>query len=122
MKKLIMKRAWEIAKEGQKDFGGKVSEYLSVSMKMAWAESRKATVNTTTGSKNHKSWVALITGKNARFGYARKFVEPVEENSFDGKILELNNGVYQVCNAGDRKFIQVVNGQIVNIDESEVAA
>jgi len=34
----IMKRAWEIAKEGQEKFGGKVSEYLSESMKMAWNE------------------------------------------------------------------------------------
>jgi len=25
----IMKRAWEIAREGQSKFGGKVSEYLS---------------------------------------------------------------------------------------------
>ena len=32
-----MIRAWEIAKEGQKKFGGKVSEYLSEAMKMAWA-------------------------------------------------------------------------------------
>src|SRR5699024_9253104 len=34
----IMKRAWEIAKEGQEKFGGKVSEYLSESMKIAWNE------------------------------------------------------------------------------------
>ena len=34
----IMKRAWEIAKEAVKDFGGKVKEYLSESLKMAWAE------------------------------------------------------------------------------------
>jgi len=33
----VMIRAWEIAKEGQKKFGGKVSEYLSEAMKMAWA-------------------------------------------------------------------------------------
>ena len=33
-----MTRAWEIAKEAVKDFGGKVKEYLSESLKMAWAE------------------------------------------------------------------------------------
>jgi hypothetical protein len=33
-----MKRAWEIAREGQNKFGGKVSEYLSESLKMAWSE------------------------------------------------------------------------------------
>ena len=36
--KELMNRAWEIAKEGQERFGGKVSEYLSESLKMAWAE------------------------------------------------------------------------------------
>lgn len=116
----VMKRAWEIAKEGQKKFGGKVKEYFAESLKMAWAESRKATITTTTGSKKHKSWVALITGTDDRFGYARKFIEPSEQDG-SGKTFELNNGIYQVCNAGDRKFIQVVNGQIENIKESDVA-
>lgn len=36
----IMKRAWQIAREGQKKFGGKVREYISESMKMAWAEAK----------------------------------------------------------------------------------
>lgn len=38
--KNIMKRAWEIAREGQSKFGGKVSDYLSESLKMAWAEAK----------------------------------------------------------------------------------
>lgn len=33
-----MKRAWEIAREGQNKFGGKVSEYISESLKQAWFE------------------------------------------------------------------------------------
>src|SRR5690625_407842 len=36
--KNVMKRAWEIARKGQEKFGGKVSEYLSEALKMAWAE------------------------------------------------------------------------------------
>lgn len=39
--KEIMTRAWEIAKKGQVKFGGKVSEYLSEALKMAWAESKE---------------------------------------------------------------------------------
>ena len=39
--KEIMTRAWEIAKEGQVKFGGKVSEYLSEALKMAWAENKE---------------------------------------------------------------------------------
>src|SRR5690625_3706660 len=34
----IMKRAWEIAREGQAKFGGKVSEYISEALKIAWSE------------------------------------------------------------------------------------
>lgn len=37
----IMKRAWEIAREGQKNFGGKVGSYIAIALRMAWAESRK---------------------------------------------------------------------------------
>lgn len=36
--KKVMVRAWEIAKEGQKRFGGKVVEYIAEAMKIAWAE------------------------------------------------------------------------------------
>ena len=39
-KKNVMKRAWEIAREGQKAFGGKVSEYFAESLKMAWAQTK----------------------------------------------------------------------------------
>ena len=37
-KKEIMSNAWKIAKEGQKEFGGKVSEYFAQALKMAWAQ------------------------------------------------------------------------------------
>lgn len=31
-----MKKAWEIAREGQKKFGGKVKDYFAQALKMAW--------------------------------------------------------------------------------------
>lgn len=34
----VMKRAWEIARNGVKQFGGMVKEYFAVALKMAWAE------------------------------------------------------------------------------------
>lgn len=37
-KSSIMKRAWEIAREAVKKFGGKVKEFFSASLKAAWAE------------------------------------------------------------------------------------
>jgi len=33
----VMKRAWEIARNAVKKFGGKIKEYFSASLKMAWA-------------------------------------------------------------------------------------
>lgn len=39
-KKEIMVNAWTIAKEGQKAFGGKVREYFSEALKMAWAQAK----------------------------------------------------------------------------------
>lgn len=41
MMKQIMKRAWEIAKDGVKKFGGKVREYFASSLSIAWEETKK---------------------------------------------------------------------------------
>jgi hypothetical protein len=40
-KALIMRRAWELARQGQSSFGGKIREYLSEAMKAAWSEFKK---------------------------------------------------------------------------------
>ncbi len=39
-KKEIMVNAWEIAREGQKSFGGKVRDYFAQALKMAWAQAK----------------------------------------------------------------------------------
>ena len=36
--KSVMTRAWEIAREAVKKFGGKVKEFFAMSLKLAWAE------------------------------------------------------------------------------------
>ncbi|WP_276917466.1 hypothetical protein [Aneurinibacillus aneurinilyticus] len=36
-----MKKAWEIAREGQKKFGGKVKEYFAQALRMAWCIVKK---------------------------------------------------------------------------------
>jgi hypothetical protein len=41
-KKELMESAWKIAREGQKAFGGKVSEYFAEALKMAWAQAKSA--------------------------------------------------------------------------------
>ena len=40
MKKEVMAKAWEIAKEAVKKFGGKAIEYIAEAMKMAWADAK----------------------------------------------------------------------------------
>ncbi|PFW61564.1 hypothetical protein [Bacillus sp. AFS075034] len=37
----VMQKAWEIAKDGQKKFGGKVKEYFSQALRMAWVIYKK---------------------------------------------------------------------------------
>lgn len=114
----VMTRAWEIAREGQEKFGGKVSEYLSEALKIAWAEvksNQKATITTSSGSRNHKSWVAEITGTHPRWKLNREFIE-ADNESWMEKTYTLTDGIYEVCDAGDRDFIMVANGQIEYID------
>lgn len=38
--KNVMARAWEIAREAQVKFGGKVREYFAYSLRLAWAETK----------------------------------------------------------------------------------
>lgn len=40
MKKEIMTKAWKIAKEAVKTFGGKAIEYIAEAMKMVWAAAK----------------------------------------------------------------------------------
>lgn len=120
----IMKRAWEIAREGQKNFGGKVKEYFAESLKIAWAEvkaPKTVEFTTTSGSKKHKSWVARINGTHPKWKLEREFVEAVEENMMEKEFV-LKEGVYEVCDAGDREFIKVENGEIEYMEYAEVTA
>jgi len=120
-----MVRAWEIARKGQKQFGGKVSEYLSEALKMAWVEAKAPKTvefQTTSGSRKHKSWIAKIVGTHPKWKLDRQFVNPVEENDWTGKTFELGNGIYEVCDAGDREFIQVENGEVEYLEYEEVTA
>lgn len=55
-KKELMKNAWSIAREGQKNFGGKVSEYFAEALKMAWAEAKKGLDIEALESKGFNRW------------------------------------------------------------------
>ncbi len=117
--KNVMKKAWDIAKKGQKKFGGKVSEYLAAALKMSWALTRKTRVTTTAGSRNHKSWVAQITGTHPKFKLNRSFVESVDHNMSE-RYFDLVDGIYEVCDAGSRQFFHIVKGNVEEVEYSEV--
>lgn len=118
MKKVMM-RAWEIARAAATKFGGSAAEYMSEALRQAWAESRMVVIEISSGSRQHKSWIAMITGTHERFGLDRKFMEPANESRMY-KDYSLSAGIYEVCNGGDRYFIHVAGGQIETIGKGEV--
>lgn len=124
----VMKLAWAIAKKGARKFGGSPIEYLSEALKMAWKFEGKnvkrptKTIRLTLKVEKgyfRKSWVARITGKDVTYKFERSFVKAAsqynEEMNFD-----LASGLYEVCDAGNRYFIQVKSGKIERIDEQVV--
>lgn len=52
MMKEVMKRAWILAKSGVEKFGGKVREYFSSSLSIAWKEIKNMEIATATFVKN----------------------------------------------------------------------
>lgn len=117
--KKVMVRAWEIARAAAAKFGGSAVEYMSGALRQAWAETKKVTIVTSSGSRKHKSWVAKIDGTDARYGFKRTFIDAVDQN-WTEKRFELGAGVYEVCDAGERKFIRVSGGKIKVIGKGEV--
>lgn len=121
----VMKKAWEIAKDGAAKFGGKVKEYFAQSLKMAWAiaktQTGKIEIELSGGSRKYKSWVAQIVGIDAKFGLKREFLNGYNK---DNAMLyfELSEGaVYDINDAsGLRRYKQVVNGELVELGDSDV--
>lgn len=74
--KNVMKRAWEIAREGVKKFGGKVKEYFAEALKMAWAEFKK-------GVKK--------VSKSEAMRKMKKAVKEFRKEFFDGYIAHMES-------------------------------
>lgn len=124
--KNVMTIAWGIAKEGAAKFGGSVKSYFAEALKLAWASiknvAKEVTVELVSGSRKYKSWVAEIVGTHAKFKFERQFI-----NKFKGVELETNKiytleegKVYDVNNVNSRYYATVRNGQLVELNESEV--
>lgn len=82
------------------------------------------TIKLSFGSKKYKSWVAEITGQDAKYGFARKFLNTDDRETAE---VSLANGVYQINGQGasdfyEKAFIIVKDGEVTEIEESEVMA
>ena len=80
------------------------------------------TIKLSFGSKKYKSWVAEITGQDAKYGFARKFLNTDDRETAE---VTLANGVYQINGQGasdfyEKAFIVVKDGEVTEIEESEV--
>ena len=115
----VMTRAWEIARDGQSKFGGSVKEYFAMSLRAAWLELKGAVkmmkLALTSGSRNFKSWVAKITGLDAKWGLKREFI-----NSTD-YTWELEDGIYQINGAPADSHQSLFENEIVRIENGEIA-
>lgn len=83
-KQKLMKRAWEIAKNGAKKFGGKVREYFSIALSIAWKELKNMTIELkkvvefTVGTPKQIKWANDI--RNRIIIAAEKYIVPnIEE-------------------------------------------
>lgn len=80
MKARVMTRAWEIAKQAVVKFGGKAKQYISESLKMAWAELRMPKMAELTGSVKQIAWANDIRDR-----YIKEFEEDLQtEVYFNG--------------------------------------
>ncbi len=83
--KNVMTKAWEIARKGAADFGGKASEYIAEALRMAWDIVKKAMDKIEIGfqdlgNKNETRWFVTndIDGLRVSFLTA-------ETNPYNGK-------------------------------------
>ena len=95
--KNIMTRAWEIAKQGQKKFGGNFKEYFSSALKLAWEEIKKMV----------DFGLEMLGGKNGTMFFAVNDIEGLEvsflttkKNLYNGKTYTKRNAIndYQFGN------------------------
>lgn len=82
----VMKKAWEIAREGHKKFGGKVKEYFAAALCMAWSIVKKGEVKMVelTGSEKQVKWANDIRAIYMEYvETAKAEVEKVNKRNLD---------------------------------------
>lgn len=106
--KNIMKRAWEIAKEAVKKFGGKVRQYFSEALRMAWKEAKNVA----------KKIVDRIEELEA-LGFKRWQKGNMDRLYINASMLGLNYGKY---NTGNIKWAEFQGMSISNSEARRMLA
>ncbi|ETK25823.1 hypothetical protein ERIC1_2c00110 [Paenibacillus larvae subsp. larvae DSM 25719] len=124
--KNVMKKAWEIAKEGVKKFGGKVTEYFAEALRMAWKIAKyiaaHAELTIPADTRKCRTWVARITGTHPVYKLNREFINHDHDDEYGDKVFRLANGFYEYNNGRSRGFIQVLNGDKKSVERADVIA
>lgn len=73
-----------------------------------------------------KTWIAQITGRHAEFHFEREFI-PVSRKDVSRRgngtfFYEVGDGLYEVCEAGERYFVVIEDGEWRVASEAEVAS
>ena len=87
----VMKKAWEIAKQGQKNFGGKVKEYFSESLKLAWSLAKKVTKKVSVETLDFFTESILVKKENNWSLVVSSLVDNVETNKLEVLVDNLHS-------------------------------
>lgn len=113
--KKVMVRAWEIAKEGQKRFGGKAIEYIAKAMKMAWKEVKNNDVEIKYheyAKKNGVLWFIVNDVEGIEVNYLTE-----EYSVFDGKTRIKRHAIPAV-----KKGVHKQTGEPINLYRLQIHA
>ena len=96
-----MVRAWEIAKEGVKKFGGKVKEYFAMALKLAWKEAKRIAANEVgaiqlMGSEKQIKWAedireVVVENIDSVFAVLDKSFEENKKEMSEKKLVRAQN-------------------------------
>lgn len=106
MKKQIMKTAWEIARNGQQQYGGSVKIYFPESLKLAWQQAK-------TGRKDMEHRIIIKTDNYNERRWGKPWMAVITANdkgktsyTFDGEFIGDHGYAGQV-------MMQVETGKII---------
>ena len=124
----IFTNAWEIARNAQNKFGGKVSEYFAESLRLAYKLAKGEVAMTfvlemEAGSRKHKPWVAKIEGEDAKWNFKRDFIKAsgYGEWTLEDGVYDVKGDVHNIEGISyERRYIKVKNGIAKEINENEV--